>query len=234
MLKQKLLSKFGPNPAGLSEKEQMRLALINMKLKDEDGDVHFVEWPLTVSSDDEIDATTSELGSGGMNTGRLAIGGVGTAIHLEKLESVGITHIVCLAQQVRTMFPDSFAYLRVDDFADDGSSQSLDIFRNQLEPCLRFIHDAITTGGSVLVHCYQGKSRSAAMCVAYLLRYFDQSQVPSLSSALGLIRRSRPRADPNLALMSVLREIENERGEHLVTSSDSTVFEKYPNIYKDC
>jgi protein-tyrosine phosphatase len=217
MLKQKLLSRFGPEPTGLSEKEQMRIALINMKLADEDGDVHFVELPLFSSGKAET-AITSEAQAGRRKCGRLAIGGVGAALHMENLQATGITHILCLSKQVRTMFPDSFSYMRVDELEDDGSGHSLDIFRNHLEHCLQFIHESISIGGSVLVHCYQGKSRSAAMCIAYLLTKFDESQVPTLERALGLIRQSRPKAEPNFALMSVLREIETKTGR--TSSSD--------------
>ena len=34
-----LLDRYGPDPSNLTEVEQMRIALINMRLKEEDGDI---------------------------------------------------------------------------------------------------------------------------------------------------------------------------------------------------
>jgi len=37
------------------------------------------------------------------------------------------------------------------------------------QPSVRFIKEAIESGGSVFVHCYAGMSRSATIVVAYLM-----------------------------------------------------------------
>ena len=190
MLKHKLLTRFGPSPAGLSEKEQMRIALINMRCKDEDGQVHFID----------VDADA-------VDRNRLAIGGAGAALHHDNLKAAGITHIVCLCNQVRSMFPESFQYLRVDNFDDDGSERSIEVLEGHLDKCLSFMHEAITGGQncSVMVHCFQGKSRSAAVCCSYLMKYHPK-RAPDFDSALALVRQTRPQACPNMMLTTFIRK----------------------------
>lgn len=35
----------------------------------------------------------------------------------------------------------------------------------------KWVHDAISSGGSVLIHCFSGVSRSATLAIAYLMEY---------------------------------------------------------------
>ena len=131
----------------------------------------------------------------------LYVGSIGSAYNSEKLKQAGITHILCLSESIRLNFPYQFAYLRVPmvdqpeyNFADD------------LAQIFTFIENAKEEGGRVLVHCYQGKSRSCAVCCAYLIRYENHS----LSSALELVRQARSIAAPNSGFMAALEALELE------------------------
>lgn len=62
-----------------------------------------------------------------------------------------------------------------------------------LQVCLDFIDHARNSGGSVLVHCFAGLSRSASIMTAYLMR----SERLSLQDALASLRQSKPSVCPN-------------------------------------
>lgn len=48
--------------------------------------------------------------------------------------------------------------------------QDLDDITPHLETLCRFVCDGLKTGGQVLVHCFMGKNRSAAACLAVIAR----------------------------------------------------------------
>ena len=68
-----------------------------------------------------------------------------------------------------------------------------------------FIRDALG-GGNVLVHCMAGRSRSASIVAAYLMRERGMSAEGSLS----LIREARKWIDPNSGFRAQLREWESQ------------------------
>ena len=68
-----------------------------------------------------------------------------------------------------------------------------------------FIDQARNSNGKVVVHCWQGCSRSVTIILAYILTH-DQSM--SAASGLKLIRRTRPCADPNEGFWDLLLKFE--------------------------
>jgi len=62
----------------------------------------------------------------------------------------------------------------------------------------------VLRGGSVLVHCYAGRSRSATIVVAYVAAV----QGVSISTALDLVQSRRPVAQPNMNFMRQLLAME--------------------------
>jgi len=130
----------------------------------------------------------------------LSVGSVGAAYNLEELKSSKISHILCLASKVKLKFPDKFCYCRVNmlDSPDTNLSKHL------LE-CFKHIEEARNVGGKILIHCFQGKSRSVAVCCAYLISFHGFS----LNDALQLIRSTRPTAMPNAGFMAYLKSMES-------------------------
>jgi len=75
---------------------------------------------------------------------------------------------------------------------------------DQLEQSIHFIHQYRVAGKNVVVHCAQGKSRSATVVIAYLmvvknLTYLD---------ALKIVQQKRPIALPNQGFEGQLKEFE--------------------------
>lgn len=62
------------------------------------------------------------------------------------------------------------------------------------------------SGGRVLVHCQAGISRSATICLAYLM----QAQRVRLDEAFDFVKRRRQVISPNLAFMGQLLQFETD------------------------
>lgn len=129
----------------------------------------------------------------------LFIGGAGAARNLKALRKRGITHIVNAAPAVPCHFRDNpegaFEYLALPLF-DDPDADLLP----HVEAANAFIAGARACGGAVLVHCYAGQSRSAALVIAYLM----QAQGLGLMEAWALTRAARPCAQPNSGFLRQL------------------------------
>merc|ERR1712107_648772 len=96
----------------------------------------------------------------------LLIGPV-TACCFHLLKKLGVTLVVnCTvdlpAPSSETLGNIQWCRLTLADTEDQDLSTSL-------EEGLRIIDEAVATGGRVFVHCFEGKSRSASLCIAYLM-----------------------------------------------------------------
>lgn len=88
------------------------------------------------------------------------------------LLSRGITHIVCVRQDIeanfiKPQFTDHFNYLTLD-IADTVTESIIHLFPKVKQ----FIDDALTKNGKVLVHGNNGNSRSATLVLAYIMEKF--------------------------------------------------------------
>jgi protein-tyrosine phosphatase len=73
-----------------------------------------------------------------------------------------------------------------------------------LDEATEFIHNHKDV--NVLVHCAAGMSRSATVCIAYLIRYKGYS----LNYALEICKKARPIVCPNKGFMEQLKVYENK------------------------
>jgi protein-tyrosine phosphatase len=165
-------------------KEALTTAMINMKLNLVDGKPSLIPIP---------------------ECSRLYIGSVGCAYDRNALHEHGITHVLCVCNKIRMKYPGEFAYKRIpiEDNADVSIVRLLD-------EAMSFIRSALEDEGNVLVHCYQGKSRSATICMAFMISEYGYS----VQSALEIVRRVRPKAQPNPYFISVLQQFEMKCRQH--------------------
>jgi serine/threonine/tyrosine-interacting protein len=94
---------------------------------------------------------------------------------LDHLMHHGITHIVCVRQDIeahfiRPNFPEKFKYL-VLDIADNVTENIIQHF-----PKVRqFVDESLSMGGKTLIHGNAGISRSAALVLAYIMEKYGLS-----------------------------------------------------------
>jgi len=92
-----------------------------------------------------------------------------------------------------------FKYKSID-IHDIPSSNIFQYFLSTNE----WIHNARSSGHPVLVHCAAGVSRSASLCIAYLM----EKQNMSLKAAFDHLRKCRQCICPNAGFMRQLRQFE--------------------------
>lgn len=95
--------------------------------------------------------------------------------HLDTLINSGITHIICVRQDIeaafiRPHFIDKFKYLTLD-IADSVNENIIPHFTKVKE----FIEEALLLGGKVLIHGNSGISRSATLVLAFIMEKYKMS-----------------------------------------------------------
>lgn len=116
------------------------------------------------------------------------------------IADLGITHIVNATSECRHYFADDgrLQYLRVP-VMDECSAPIAKHFAG----VSTFIEEALANGGSVLVHCAQGRSRSASCLLAWLL---TRDPTLTLEAGVAKCQAARPYVQPNPGFMLQLRQ----------------------------
>ena len=86
------------------------------------------------------------------------------------LERHGITHILTVGSGLAPKFSERYIYKIIDEY--DIPTANL---KQHWDDCHNFMDEARESGGTVLVHCYAGVSRSSSTVISYLMRKFDLS-----------------------------------------------------------
>ncbi|PHT94908.1 Dual specificity protein phosphatase 1 [Capsicum chinense] len=125
----------------------------------------------------------------------LYLGSFGAANNKDALKSLNLTHILTIARDINPPYPDEFFYkvLAVHDRVDENIS-------HYFEECFNYIEEAKGQGGGVLVHCFAGKSRSATIVIAYLMKKHAMSH----NEAYQLVKSKRPVVSPNAGFVAQL------------------------------
>lgn len=129
----------------------------------------------------------------------LFLGNARTAAASELLACAGVTLCVNVSRQQPGPRAPGVAELRVPVF-DDPAEDLL----AHLEPTCAAMEAAVRAGGACLVYCKNGRSRSAAVCTAYLMRHRGLS----LAQAFQTVKSARPMAEPNPGFWSQLQKYE--------------------------
>ena len=128
----------------------------------------------------------------------LYISDLWTATHIPTLTSLGVTHRLSIQLESVEPPPNSFALKTKCIPLQDKSEARLWMY---MDSVVDWMSTALAEGGTVLVNCIWGKSRSVACVVAFLMR----TQGMTLELALAHIQEKRPVAKPNEGFMQQLR-----------------------------
>jgi len=135
-----------------------------------------------------------------------------------KLESLGITAIVCALTEVEERNVVSSSYLnssipKIYVRMLDSEASDISIYFDSIG---KFIDEEISRGGKVLVHCLAGVSRSPALVIAYLIRYKNYT----LMDAYDYVALKRKIIEPNDGFFAQLLAYERQ------LKTDSTTMTK--------
>ncbi|KAL0742752.1 hypothetical protein Bca4012_084265 [Brassica carinata] len=138
----------------------------------------------------------------------LYLGSVAAACNKNLLKSYNVTHILTVASSLIPAHPDDFVYkvvrgmtIYIYIYIYLKEDTNLEMY---FDECFDFIDEAKKLGGSVLVHCFVGKSRSVTIIVAYLMKKHGMT----LTQALLHVKSIRPVASPNAGFIKQLQDLE--------------------------
>lgn len=130
------------------------------------------------------------------------VGSVGAAKNVDGLRALGVTHVLCVCNGMPAggFAPRGTFVHRSIEIRDSVDANIAEHFETTRE----FIRDALARGGRVLVHCFQGRSRSVAVCAMFMMC----ERGMTLEEAMAAIRAVRPRAMPNSGFMRALEALD--------------------------
>ncbi|XP_062606791.1 dual specificity protein phosphatase 4-like [Saccostrea cucullata] len=142
----------------------------------------------------------------------LYLGNFQDASNLELLHRLGITSLMNVSTKCKNLFEQDFNYMNIP--VDDNPNADLAAWFPQSNA---FIDTVRESHGKVLVHCQAGVSRSATICLAYLM----YTAKVGLETAFEHIKSRRSVISPNLNFMRQLENYEKEIKSHDGTLNSS-------------
>ena len=145
-------------------------------------------------------------------------------VRSDRVKAYGITHIINVTLDFANLVDPTIESVQIR--VDDAPHANLQVY---FDRCADKIHQVNMRRGRTLVHCIAGVSRSATICIAYLMKY----QRMTLEQAYHHVKKRRPVIRPNVGfwrqLVDYERRILGRNTVHMVQSSIGLI----PDVYKD-
>ena len=139
------------------------------------------------------------------------------ATNTEWLNKCGIEAILNVSNRYPQIDEAQFEYKHYP-IRDSGDSDITSIFKDSFA----FINYVRESGRKLLVHCQAGISRSATICIAYLML----TEGRSMEDAMEYVRSSRKCISPNFGFIGQLYAYENElKSKSLTVKQDEIILE---------
>ena len=131
----------------------------------------------------------------------LWLGAVSSSCNREMLHENGIETVVSAILGSSAAYPFDFNYERskLRDVEDED-------IKKEFYRLLPIIHSELINNKGVLVHCIFGRSRSASIVAAYLIKYKNMTT----EEAIRFIKNKRSQVSPNKSYIRQLKEFEEE------------------------
>ncbi|XP_030016616.1 dual specificity phosphatase 28-like [Sphaeramia orbicularis] len=133
-------------------------------------------------------------------TNALFISNARSACSEQLIQQEAVT--LCINVSKQQPFPSSAIIKLQVPVYDDPNEDLLSHF----DRCADAIHKEAGRGGRSVVYCKNGRSRSATICIAYLMKH----RKLTLNDALQKVKTARHVIDPNPGFMDQLRKYEQE------------------------
>ncbi len=128
--------------------------------------------------------TDAELNDLDLIIPNVYLGNISAAKDPERLKQLNITHVLTIEDtELDFELYKSLEKYKFKRLADHQYANILEV----LEECLEFIDEAVRESKNILVHCFMGMSRSAALVMAYIMAREKQS----VKKTLDQVRKKR-------------------------------------------
>ncbi|XP_007957622.1 dual specificity protein phosphatase 2 [Orycteropus afer afer] len=131
----------------------------------------------------------------------LFLGSCSHSSDLQGLQACGITAVLNVSASCPNHFEGLFHYKSIP--VEDNQMVEISAW---FQEAIGFIDSVKNSGGRVLVHCQAGISRSATICLAYLI----QSHRVRLDEAFDFVKQRRGVISPNFSFMGQLLQFETQ------------------------
>ncbi|EGW04976.1 Dual specificity protein phosphatase 2 [Cricetulus griseus] len=131
----------------------------------------------------------------------LYLGSCSHSSDLQGLQACGITAVLNVSASCPNHFEGLFHYKSIP--VEDNQMVEISAW---FQEAIGFIDSVKNSGGRVLVHCQAGISRSATICLAYLI----QSHRVRLDEAFDFVKQRRGVISPNFSFMGQLLQFETQ------------------------
>ncbi|XP_042309289.1 dual specificity protein phosphatase 1 [Sceloporus undulatus] len=129
---------------------------------------------------------------------------LGSAYHASRkdmLDALGITALINVSANCPNHFEGHYQYKSIP--VEDNHKADISCWFNE---AIDFIDSVKSDGGRVFVHCQAGISRSATICLAYLMR----TNRVKLDEAFEFVKQRRSIISPNFSFMGQLLQFESQ------------------------
>lgn len=130
----------------------------------------------------------------------LYLGNANHAAQKDLLDTLGITAILNVSKTC-PVYKNCYEYKTIA--IDDNERENIS---SHFDDAIKFIDDVKSRNGKILVHCRAGISRSATICIAYLMRKYEYT----LDQAYEYTKKRRAAISPNFNFLGQLLALESE------------------------